>query len=98
MLVSTGSISPSVPPTAWTTSSTTPLTPMATGTASPSTVAWATARMRVGTAWYAALSDVRDVPSLKVRSVTRAATIRTNTIVAPEPSDRRGDDDRDDHA
>ena len=42
---------------------------MATGTASPSTVAWATARRRVGTAWYAALNDVRDVPSLNVRSV-----------------------------
>ena len=72
-------------PAASTSSRTTPLMPMATGTASPSTVACATARTLFGTAWYAALSEVRDVPSLKVRSATRAATISTNTIVAPAP-------------
>ena len=40
-----------MPVVAWSSSSTTPLRPMANGTASPSTPAWAASRIGVGTTW-----------------------------------------------
>ena len=85
-LVSTGSTSPSVPPAACTTSSTTPLTPMATGTAEALDRGLGHRSQAVRHRLVRGAQRRPRRAVARVRSVTRAATIRTNTIVAPDPT------------
>ena len=65
-----------------------PIAPMATGTPTPSTLAWTAIRSSTGSNWKIALIDPRVTPSVNERSTIRAVTTSVNKSndVAPGPS------------
>ena len=57
----------------------TPVTPIATGTPTPSTTACTASRSPIGTTWNAALIDVRVVPSVAAMSAMRSTPASTKS-------------------
>ena len=73
---------------AFITSSTTPVAPMATGTPMPSTLAWTAIRSSTGSTWKTALIEPRVMPSLSAMSTIRADTTMENSASDDAPGPR----------